>query len=55
MLRREFIQWSVLSLGMLGCRRHYEQGRHPDDQLIPAAAGAEETNGAEDGGNATPI
>jgi len=38
-----------------GLIRHYEQGRHPDDQLIPAAAGAEETNGAEDGGNATPI
>ncbi len=38
-----------------GLIRHYEEGRHPDDQIIPAGAGAEEVNVANDGGDAIPV
>lgn len=37
-----------------GLIRHYEQGRHPDDQIIPVVANAEEPNVAEDGRDAAP-
>ncbi|WP_392709638.1 hypothetical protein [Rhizobium ruizarguesonis] len=36
-----------------GLIRHYQRGHHPDDQIIPVAAGAEETDAAGDGKDAS--